>query len=79
VIQAMEMEIIAPIFEVANKHGKSDQFTIAIFQHDGATISFNAKPKMARAQRKLREAVSARAKTLGVSTVLEFTALGGRQ
>ncbi len=75
VIQSVEMEIIAPIFEVAAKHGASDQFRICLFQHDGATISFNSAQKKARAQRKLKEAVEQRARALGVSTVLEFTDL----
>jgi len=75
VIQSIEMEIIAPIFDVARKHGTSDQFTIALFQHDGATISFRSHEKQARAQRKLKDAVEARAKQLGVSTVLEYSPL----
>jgi len=73
IIQAVEMEIIAPIFEVA---AKSDQFRICLFQHDGATLSFRAKGrKMQRAQKKLKKAVEDRARELGVSTVLEFTQL----
>lgn len=75
VIQSVELEIIAPIFEVAKKHGKSDQFRITIFQHDGGTISFNNSKKIPRAQAKLKKAVEDRAKDLGVSTVLEFTQL----
>lgn len=75
VIQSIEMEIIAPIFTVAAKHGKSDQFKICLFQHDGATVSFNDKGKTARAQAKLKKAVEDRARELGVSTVLEFTRL----
>lgn len=75
VIQSVEMEIIAPIFDVAAKYGESDQFKITLFQHDGACISFNSTEKTARAQRKLRTAVETRARELGVSTVLEFTAL----
>jgi hypothetical protein len=75
VIQSIELEIIAPIFDVALKHGKSDQFRICLFQHDGATLSFNDKNKIPRAQAKLKAAVEARAKELGVSTVLEFTQL----
>ncbi len=75
VIQSVEMEIIAPIFDVAEKHGKSDQFTVCLFQHDGGTISFNDKTRMARAQTKLKKAVEDRAKELGVSTVLGFTQL----
>jgi hypothetical protein len=69
------MEIIAPIFEVALRHGKSDQFGICLFQHDGATISFQSAEKQARAQAKLKAAVEARAQELGVSTVLEFSQL----
>jgi hypothetical protein len=38
VIQSVELEIIAPLFDVALKHGKSDQFRICLFQHDGATL-----------------------------------------
>jgi hypothetical protein len=75
VIQSIEMEIIAPIFDVATKHGKSDQFTICLFQHDGATISFQSAEKRDRAQAKLKQAVEARAKELGVSTILEFSPL----
>lgn len=76
IIQAMEMEIIAPIFDVAIKSRKGDRFHIVLFQHDGATISFNAKGRrLARAQNKLRTAVEDRARELGVSTVLEFTPL----
>jgi hypothetical protein len=75
VIQSFEMEIIAPIFDVAREHGKSDQFTICLFQHDGGTVSFNSAEKTARAQRKLKEAVESRAQQLGVNTVLEFTRL----
>ncbi len=75
VIQSIEMEIIAPIFDMAGRHGKSDQFTICLFLHDGCSISFNSKAKIARAQAKLKEAVETRAKELGVSTVLEFSAL----
>lgn len=75
VIQSIEMEIIAPIFDVAATHGKSDQFTICLFQHDGATVSFNSTEKTARAQAKLKKAVEDRARELGVSTVLEFADL----
>lgn len=75
VIQSIEMEIIAPIFDVARKHGRSDQFKIVLFQHDGATISFNATEKVARAQKKLKDAVESRAKELGVQTILEFSQL----
>jgi hypothetical protein len=75
VIQSIEMEIIAPIFDVAMEHGKSDQFGICLFQHDGATLSFQSTEKQARAQTKLKKAVEARAKALGVETVLEFTQL----
>lgn len=75
IIQAVEMEIIAPIFEVANQHGSGDRFQIVLFQHDGATISFNDKTKMPRAQARLKRAVEERAKELGVNTVLEFTQL----
>jgi len=75
VIQSVEMEIIAPIFGVAAKHRKSDRFSITLFAHDGATISFNSTEKKARAQAKLKKAVEDRAKELGVSTVLEFTQL----
>jgi hypothetical protein len=75
VIQSIEMEIIAPIFEVAERHGRSDQFTITLFQHDGATISFQSRKKQERAQRKLKDAVEQRAAHLGVSTVLEFQQL----
>lgn len=75
VIQSIEMEIIAPIFDVARKYGTSDQFTICLFQHDGATISFYSKEKTPRAQAKLKKAVEDRAAELGVSTVLEFTPL----
>jgi hypothetical protein len=75
VIQSVEMEIIAPVFDVARQHGKSDQFTVALFQHDGATISFQSKRKQSRAERKLKEAVESRARALGVNTVLEFTQL----
>jgi hypothetical protein len=75
VIQSVEMAIISPIFEVAQKHGKSDQFTICLFQHDGATISFQSHKKQDRAQRKLKTAVEARASQLGVATTLEFAQL----
>ena len=75
VIQSVEMEIIAPIFDVATRHGKSDQFGICLFQHDGATLSFTAKDKIDRAQAKLKKAVESRARELGVTTVLEFTQL----
>jgi len=75
VIQSIEMEIIAPIFDVASKYGTSDQFTICLFQHDGATISFYSTEKTPRAQAKLKKAVEDRAAELGVSTVLEFTQL----
>jgi hypothetical protein len=75
VIQSVELEIIAPIFDVARKHGDSDQFKIALFQHDGATISFHSTEKQPRAERKLKEAVENRAKALGVHTVLEFSPL----
>jgi hypothetical protein len=75
VIQSVEMEIIAPIFEVAREHGRSDQFTICLFQHDGSTISFQSAEKKTRAQGKLKAAVEDRAKRLGVSTVLEFQQL----
>jgi hypothetical protein len=75
IIQAVEMEIIAPIFDVAVKHGKGDRFHIVLFQHDGATLSFNDKTKMQRAQAKLKKAVEDRARELGVSTVLEFSEL----
>ena len=56
VIQSIEMEIFAPIFDVALRHGKSDQFGICLFQHDGATLSFTAKEKIPRAQAKLKAA-----------------------
>lgn len=75
VIQSVEMEIISPIFDVARKSGKSDQFKVALFLHDGCTISFNDKGKMGRAQAKLKKAVEDRAQALGVSTVLEFSPL----
>lgn len=75
VIQSIEMEIIAPIFDVAAKSGKSDQFNICLFQHDGVTVSFNSTEKTERAQAKLKKAVEERAKQLGVSTVLEFAQL----
>lgn len=75
IVQALELEIIAPIFDVAVKHGSGDRFQIVLFQHDGATISFNDKTKMPRAQAKLKKAVEDRAKELGVNTVLEFTQL----
>jgi hypothetical protein len=75
VIQSVEMEIIAPIFDVAAKHGRSDQFMVTLFQHDGCTISFSATEKIARAQVKLKKAVESRAAELGVSTILEFTQL----
>ncbi len=75
VIRSIEMEIISPIFEVAMKHGRSQQFGICLFQHDGATISFKAKDRKARAQELLKDAVERRARELGVTTVLEFTDL----
>ena len=76
VIQSIEMEIIAPIFDVAERHGTSDQFSVAIFQHDGASISFTGSAmKKARAMKKLKKAVEDRARALDVETVLEFTDL----
>src|SRR5581483_5446815 len=75
VIQSIEMEVISPIFDVAAKHGKSDQFHVVFFMHDGCTISFNSDDKKARAQRKLKNAVENRAKALGIKTILEFTDL----
>jgi len=75
VIQSVEMEIIAPVFDVALRHGRSDQFGITLFRHDGATLSFHAAEKTDRAKVKLKAAVETRAKELGVTTVLEFTQL----
>lgn len=75
VIQSVEMEIIAPIFDVAAKYGESDQFKICLFQHDGCTISFNSTEKTSRAQGKLKKAVEDRARELGVATSLDFKAL----
>lgn len=75
IIQALEMEIIAPIFDVAATHGKGDRFQVVLFQHDGVTISFNDRSKLPRAQAKLKKAVEERAKELGVSTAVEFTQL----
>lgn len=76
IIQATEMEIISPIFDVASKSRKGNRVHIVLFQHDGATISFNAKDeRLPRAQRKLKKAVEDRARELGVNTVLEFTEL----
>lgn len=76
IIQAIEMEIISPIFDVAERYKKSGQIRICLFQHDGATMSFRAKDKrLARAQKQLKKAVEDRARQLGVSTVLEFTEL----
>lgn len=75
VIQSIEMEIIAPVFEMAHKSGKSDQFTVALFLHDGCCISFNSEKKRPRAQAKLKKAVEDRARSLGVATVLEFAPL----
>jgi len=73
VIQSWEMEIIAPIFDVARTHGGTYQFGIVLFQHDGATISFRARGKRKeKAMSLLREAVDARARELGVHTSLEF-------
>lgn len=75
VIQSIEMEIIAPIFDVANANRTSSKFTICLFRHDGATISFNDKDRVEGTQNRLKKAVEARAKELGVSTVLDFTQL----
>lgn len=75
VIQSIEMEIIAPVFDVAAKDGKSYQFRIVLFQHDGCCISFNSSKKKHSAQQRLKEAVESRARALGVNTVLEFTDL----
>lgn len=75
VIQSVEMEIIAPIFDVAVRHGNADQFMVTLFQHDGCTVSFSAREKVPRAQAKLKKAVEDRARDLGVSTVLEFSQL----
>lgn len=75
VIQSIELEIIAPIFDVANKYGDTYKFIITMFQHDGGCISFSDLQYKERIQRFMQEAVQARAKELGVSTKLEFTDL----
>lgn len=76
VIQSIELEIIAPIFDVARTHGDTYQFGIVLFQHDGATISFRARGKRKeKAMTLLRDAVETRARDLGVQTTLEFADL----
>jgi hypothetical protein len=76
VIQSIEMEIIAPIFDIARSYGGTYQFGIALFQHDGATITFRAHGKRKdKAITLLRNAVETRARELGVSTTLEFADL----
>jgi hypothetical protein len=76
VIQSTEMEIIAPIFDVAARYGTGYQFKIVLFQHDGATISFQAHDaRKDKAKALLRKAVETRASELGVQTTLEFTDL----
>ena len=72
VIQSIEMEIIAPIFDVAQEWGKRSLFQIVCFQHDGATLSFCNKERQENIQRKLADAVKLRAQELGVTTTLEF-------
>lgn len=76
VVQSIEMEIIAPIFDIARSHGDTYQFGIVLFQHDGATISFRAHGKRKeKAMTLLRDAVETRARELGVQTTLEFADL----
>lgn len=75
VIQSFEMEIIAPIFDIALRHGRAQQFGICLFQHDGACISFQSKSKRPKAEQLLKEAVEARALELGICTSLEFKQL----
>jgi hypothetical protein len=76
VVQSIEMEIIAPIFDIAGTYGKTYQFGIVLFQHDGATLSFKAHGKRKeKAMTLLRDAVETRARELGVQTTLEFTDL----
>lgn len=75
VIQSIELEIISTIFDVALRYGKGYQFGIVLFQHDGATLSFQSKEKKQKAQELLQQAVQKRAKELGVNTYLEFTDL----
>jgi hypothetical protein len=76
VIQAIELEIIAPIFDIARTYGNTYQFGIVLFQHDGATISFRARGKREeKAKSLLRDAVETKAKGLGVHTTLEFADL----
>lgn len=71
-IQSIELEIISGIFDVANEHGVADAFTICMFQHDGATISFNSTVGKERAFRKMQKAVVDKAAQYNVNTILEI-------
>lgn len=74
-IQSIELEIVSAIFDVAIEHGDCDHFSICMFQHDGATISFQSKAGQTRAFVKMRDAVNSRAAQFNVNTTLEIEEL----
>lgn len=74
-IQAIEMRVIEPIFDVALTAHPSHEFDIRIFQHDGATFSIGTSNRADQVCNQLRDAVAARAKELDIKTTLEINLL----
>lgn len=74
-IQSIEMEIVSAVFEYERTCPKSQAFKIVLFQHDGFAISFYDKSTKATVQRRLNEALAAKAKTVGDKLGLDLSGM----
>jgi hypothetical protein len=74
-IQAIEMALIAPAFDVARDHGNRLEFKITTFQHDGFSLSIADKRNEEKIRSLLTEAIKKEADRRGIITTLEMEIL----
>jgi hypothetical protein len=67
IAQSWEMKLIYPAFEIA---GKTEDFKIMLFQHDGFSVFF--RPEKERWRERIKEVVDNNAKKLRIPTLLEW-------
>lgn len=69
--QAMELELLFPLFELAKRYPRD--FQVMLHQHDGVTICFSRRVEQWK--ERIEKAVAARAKELDIHTYLEWERL----
>jgi hypothetical protein len=75
-LQSIELDIMAPLFQLAIDEGDKKDFKIISFLHDSITYIVNDKRKLDTIQNLMQETVKKSADKHKVITYLEFTKLG---